>query len=238
MKSFLIFDIETILDNEMVQETASDKVKENIKEGKFPPVQFHKVVSISVMSIYENKDIKFASWCFDDEKKVLEKFWKGFLAFNQRNQNSHPAFISFNGKNFDIPVLILRSLQFPDMLEGLGEVFSFLTDDSDQWEREKPNYFNRYTKYHIDLIELFGTFRTLSLKTVCYLCGIPVKEEAEGNKVEQLFHDGNYEKIAKYCAEDVKATALLYAYLNKYIFKKEFVSYEDILDKEAKILLD
>jgi len=235
MKSFLVFDIETIKDNDMIQKVASDKIKERIEEGGFPPAQFHRVVAVSVMSIYEDEKIKFSSWCYPDEKKVLELFWKGFLNFNKINQNSHPSFISFNGKNFDIPVLILRSLQFPDMLEKLNEVFNFLTDDSDQWEKERPNYFNRYTKYHIDLIELFGTFRTLSLKTVCYLCGIPVKEEAEGNQVEQLFEDGQFEKIAKYCAEDVKATALLYAYLNKYIFKKEFVKYEDILDLEANI---
>ncbi len=232
MGSFLVFDIETIKDIPMIEKIANEEQKKKILEdGEFPPLHFHRVISISVLISNGNNSL-FKSWCYDNEEMVLNFFWKAFSKLNS------PTFVSFNGKSFDLPVLILRSLQFPSMLEQeeVDKAFKILTDKSDKWEDNKPNYFNRYTKYHIDLVELFGIYRRYSLKAICYLCGIPVKTEGEGNKVEEQFLNGEFEKIARYCAEDVKATALLYAYLNKHIFKNnDFLDFKEIQKLEPKI---
>ncbi len=232
MGSFLVFDIETIKDIPMIEEIADEELKKKlIEDGEFPAPHFHRVVSISVLT-YDGNDTLFKSWCYPDEEKVLNFFWRAFSRLYQ------PKLVTFNGKGFDLPVLILRSLQFPSMLETkeVDKTFRILTDSSDKWENNQPNYLNRYTKYHIDLIELFGLYRKFSLKAICYLCNIPVKTEGEGNKVEQMFYDGKFEDIARYCAEDVKATALLFSYLNKHIFKNnDFLDFEKIQKLEPEI---
>lgn len=232
MGSFLVFDIETVKDVPMIEELANDEQKKKLLEdGEFPPLHFHKVVSVSVLA-YNGKNTVFRGWCYENEKDVIKFFWKAFSKLKQ------PKLITFNGKGFDLPVLILRSLQFPEMLEyeEVGNAFKILTDSSDKWEDKKPNYFHKYTKYHIDLIELFGIYRKFSLKALCYLCNIPVKTEGEGNKVEQMFYDGKFEEIARYCAEDVKATALLLSYLNKYIFKNnDFLDFEFLQNLQPEI---
>jgi hypothetical protein len=232
MGSFLVFDIETIKDLPMIEEIANEEQKKKmLDDGEFPPLHFHRVVSISVLISNGNSSL-FKSWCYEDEEMVLHFFWKAFSKLN------NPTFVSFNGKSFDLPVLILRSLQFPSMLEKdeVDKAFRILTDNSDKWENSKPNYFNRYTQYHIDLMELFGVYRKYSLKAICYLCGIPVKTEGEGSKVENMFYDGKLEEIARYCAEDVKATALLFSYLNKHIFKNDdFLEFEEIQKLEPEI---
>ena len=232
MGSFLVFDIETIKDIPMIEAIADEELKKKlIEDGEFPAPHFHRVVSISVLT-YDGKESLFKSWCYSDEEKVLNFFWRAFSKLHQ------PKLVTFNGKGFDLPVLILRSLQFPSMLETkeVDRTFRILTDASDKWENNQPNYLNRYTKYHIDLIELFGLYRRFSLKAICYLCNIPVKTEGEGNKVEQMFYDGKFEDIARYCAEDVKATALLFSYLNKHIFKNnDFLDFEEIQKLEPEI---
>ncbi len=232
MGSFLVFDIETVKDIPMIEEVAKEEQKKKILEdGEFPPLHFHKVVAISVLT-YDGRETFFKSWCYKDEEKVLNVFWRAFLRLG------HPKLVTFNGKSFDLPVLILRSLQFPSMLEKeeVEKAFKILTDKSDKWEDNQPNYLNRYTKYHIDLVELFGIYRKYSLKAICYLCNIPVKTEGEGNKVEEMFVNGKLKEIAKYCAEDVKATALLFSYLNKHIFKTDdFLDFEEIQKLEAEI---
>ncbi len=232
MGSFLVFDIETIKDIPMIKEIADEELQKKLfDDGEFPPLHFHKVVAISVLT-YDGKNTLFKSWCYPDEERVLNFFWKAF------SRLEHPKLVSFNGKSFDLPVLILRSLQFPSMLEQkeVDSTFKILTDSSDKWENNQPNYLNRYTRYHIDLMELFGIYRKYSLKAICYLCNIPVKTEGEGNKVEEMFLNGDFEGIARYCAEDVKATALLFSYLNKHIFKNnQFLDFEEIQNLDPQI---
>ena len=108
------------------------------------------------------------------------------------------------------------------------EHFNFIDDlrqELDKWEKEKANYTNRYSKYNIDLIEMLGCRRKHNLNAMCSLCGIPVKNEGKGNEVLTYYQNGDFEKIAKYCAEDVKATYLLY--LNYLLLK------EDLREMEA-----
>lgn len=127
------------------------------------------------------------------EKQILEKFWD-FLDKGDR-------FISFNGRQFDGPFLMIRSA-----IHGV------------QPKRDLVG--NRY-RFHpnCDLREVLNFNGTVSprqmrfnLDLACKSFGIVSSKSdgMDGRAVETLYRAGRHEDIALYCLEDVRATSELY----------------------------
>ncbi|MBK7104147.1 MAG: ribonuclease H-like domain-containing protein [Ignavibacteriae bacterium] len=143
--------------------------------------------------IIEEKGIKYKSI---NEKELLKLFWN-YLSKTDK-------VITFNGRNFDIPFLMLRSA----MLEV------------------KPTInliHNRYniTK-HIDLLDQFtfyGITRKFNLDFYCHAFGIksPKSKGITGMEIKELYKAGKIKDIAIYCSEDVKATYELYKIWEDYL---------------------
>lgn len=130
------------------------------------------------------------------EKETLEAFWREIRDAEQ--------FITFNGRNFDCPYIMLRS--------GVLKV------------RPTKNLlpYRFSTEEHIDLLEqltFYGAFRRFSLDFYCKSFGLEKSKLAgmSGEKVQEYFKNGQYLDIARYCAADVMATAELYERWEKYI---------------------
>ena len=73
----------------------------------------------------------------------------------------------------------------------------------------KRNLLNK-NKSHIDLMEVltfYGITRKYSLDFVCRKLGIKSSKEegVDGSKIKELFHKGEYEKIAEYNLRDTLA---------------------------------
>ncbi len=246
-KNFLVFDIETVKDVQMFEEIADEKERERDKNGEFLSIPFHKVVAVSYLLVKDGKIERFFSVSSDDEALVLNEFWEGFRNGHTLNRNENnklgieyfPVLISVNGKDFDMPVLKVRSLMHINSLSEKSRFYiSLYMNKFDKWEKDYPQYTSRYTNFHIDIpIDIFG--RKMSLKNLSYMCSIPVKEEGDGSKVEDYYKNGDYKKIAKYCAEDVKATAMLFSYINHHIFQDlyPFSSFEDIAFIDPELLV-
>jgi len=224
--NFLVFDIETIPDEDMIFEIADEEEKEKFENGEFLSHVYHKVVAISYM-VVKNKNIhEYISKVSNDEANILNTFWNVFRNSHTKNKENKitdfPVFITINGKNFDIPVIIARTLKHIKNIDEKGKFYiSMFLDKFDKWEKSFPNYSNKYTLFHIDIpMDIFG--KKISLKNLCYLAGIPVKQEGNGKEVKIYFENGDFEKIAKYCAEDVKATTLLFALINEYFLYKKY----------------
>jgi len=127
------------------------------------------------------------------EKQILEKFWD-FLGRDDR-------FISFNGRQFDGPFLMIRSA-----IHGIVP------------KRDLVGY--RY-KFHPncdlrDALTFNGTINTrqirFNLDLACRTFGIESSksEGMDGRAVETMYRAGRYDDIAAYCLEDVRATSELY----------------------------
>jgi hypothetical protein len=128
-----------------------------------------------------------------NEKQILEKFWD-YLDKGDR-------FISFNGRQFDGPFLMIRSA-----IHGL--------------QPKRDLIGNRY-RFHpnCDLREVLNFNGTVNarqmrfnLDLACKSFGI-VSSKADGmdgRSVETMYNAGRYEEIALYCLQDVRATAELY----------------------------
>ncbi|MCP4648966.1 MAG: 3'-5' exonuclease [PVC group bacterium] len=131
------------------------------------------------------------------EKEILEFFWQKMRRFNQ--------FVTFNGRGFDCPYIMIRS--------GINKVKPV---------KELMPY--RYdTKIHIDLFDQLGyygaTRRGFSLHMWCEAFGItsPKEEGISGGDVGKLYKEGKCVDIARYCMRDVQATKDLYLNWNEYI---------------------
>ena len=127
------------------------------------------------------------------EELILRKFWE-FLGEKDR-------FISFNGRQFDGPFLMIRSAinGITPKRDLVGYRYSFHPNCD---LREALNFWgsvnSRQYRFNLDLA--CKTFGVKSSKS----------EGMDGRAVEMLYREGRYEEIATYCLEDVRATAELY----------------------------
>ncbi|MEW6108892.1 MAG: ribonuclease H-like domain-containing protein [Nitrospirota bacterium] len=130
------------------------------------------------------------------EKEIIQKFWDTIKNYRQ--------FITFNGRGFDCPFIMVRSAVHK--IKPLRELMP-----------------NRYGDTHIDLFDQLTFFgasrRKFSLDMWCRTFGIksPKDDGITGYEVKELYKNGKYIDIAKYCAGDLKATAELLSVWENYI---------------------
>lgn len=128
------------------------------------------------------------------EKRMLELFWEG--------ARSYDTFVTFNGRGFDVPFLMVRSAIHDirptrDLMEG------------------RYLYQQKRTR-HVDLqdqLSWYGAMmRRPSLHMVTRAFGIesPKAEGISGDDVAELFKAKKFRDIASYNIRDVRATTLLY----------------------------
>ena len=137
---------------------------------------------------------------------MISHFWNGLT---DRHYN---AFISFNGRNFDCPFLMLRSA-------ALGIRPSVNLMDGTRW-----NYTVGIKNYEIDHIDLAdklvynngfqkdGATRKFNLDFYTKAFGVksPKAGGITGYEVPQYYLEGRVREIAEYCMRDVRATGDLY----------------------------
>lgn len=225
----LIFDIETVgVDFESLDEKAKEflleyaetpEEKQAIREGLgFSPLT-GEIVAIGILNpdtdkgaVYfqdpENKLEKSSEGNIQytplpSEKEVLKEFWQTASLYDQ--------FITFNGRAFDGPYMMIRSAV--NKIKPSKNLVPYRYE-SDQYGK---------TITHLDLLDrltFFGAFRgRRNLHMWCQALGIksPKEEGVTGNDVGRLFKEKKYLDIATYCAGDLWATKELANYWEKYI---------------------
>lgn len=223
----LIFDIETVgEDFQKLDETTQDNLTRwikreagsdeeyqamltDIKEGLgFSPLT-GEVVAIGVLDgdkekgavyfqapgqerAFEEGEYKYEAL---SEKAMLEKFWNIVSKYDE--------FVTFNGRQFDVPFLMIRSA-----VCGVRPTKNLMA--------------NRYLNYqpgnarHVDLLDqlsFYGALRrkgSLHLWTRAFGIESPKSQGVSGDDVQSLFNDKRFEDIARYNARDLKATLELY----------------------------
>ncbi|MEK6570346.1 MAG: ribonuclease H-like domain-containing protein [Bacteroidota bacterium] len=125
----------------------------------------------------------------ETEVEILKRFWETIPRYDR--------FITFNGRGFDCPFLMLRSA-----LLGVNPTRNLMP--------------YRYSgKEHCDLLEqltFYGVTRKYNLDFICKAFGIPTPKDKgfTGLELGELFRARRYNEIAEYCMGDVLATAALY----------------------------
>lgn len=143
----------------------------------------------------KEKDVEFIP--MKDEKQLLRVFWSKLKDYQK--------IITFNGRGFDCPFLMIRS--------AINEV-----------KPSKNLMPNRYSSdMHIDLLDrltFYGSMRRrFNLHMWCKAFGIssPKEGEVKGYQVKDLFKEGKFLEIARYCLDDIIATKKLFSYWEKYL---------------------
>jgi len=137
--------------------------------------------------------IEFAS---GDETAILRSFWE--------DVRSYDRIVTFNGRTFDCPFLMIRSA-----LLGVKPT------------RNLVPY--RYSSSpHCDLLDqltYYGSTRRFNLDFYCRAFGIPSPKAGglTGLDLGPLYREGKYREIGEYCIGDVIATAELYRRWKTYL---------------------
>lgn len=219
--SLFVFDIETIPDDKAAKNlldlSGGTKAERRqalvdyhlkITDGKngFLRQPFQKVVAISFLQADIIRDS-------DGERYVLneirsggdihsseEDLVKGFFSYLKKQP---PRIVSFNGKNFDLPVLKYRAIKY-------GIAAPWLYKMGDKWN----NYNQKYSlDWHCDLIDAFsdyGASARVKMNELCAVFNLPGKLGIDGSMVTDFYDQGKLKDIRDYCETDVANTYLLY----------------------------
>jgi len=227
-----IFDCETIPDTTLVKKSfeldGSDldvsneafKLQEAKSGSSFLPLPFHQVVAISAVICDDfGRFKKVSSIDGESEKEMI----KNFLSFIDKHS---PKLVSFNGRSFDMPMLMIRAMKYNLSCPAYFEVNNKMLNKS-KWD----NYRYRFSdRFHVDLmdhISEFGAARGLNLNTLCTMMAIPGKFDVSGDMVHTLFYADKTKEIKEYCESDVLNTYWLYL---KYELLKGNINQDDYLD--------
>ena len=225
--STLIFDIETIgeewndfddttksvlsrwIDRTAISEEQREAQLTDLKEGLgFSPLT-GRIVAIGLYDVERARGVVFYDAHgttvedFDDgeyvykpraEAAMLRDFWEGARAYD--------TFVTFNGRGFDVPFLLLRSVAngitpTRDLMDG-----RYLYQQKDARHVDLQDQLSFYGAVH----------RRQPLHLYCRAFGIPSPKAdgISGDDVSRLYKAGKYLDIAKYNARDVTATTELY----------------------------
>lgn len=129
----------------------------------------------------------------DKEASLLKTFWDVMEHHNGR-------IVTFNGRTFDLPFLVLRSLHH-------GITHKLSSDTLRLW-------FARYrVTPHCDVRGVLSNWNDFSDGTLtdwCRFVGVPCTDGVSGADIYQLYRQGEYAAIAAKCKADVVATRQLY----------------------------
>lgn len=141
------------------------------------------------------------------EQEILEDFWD--------SAKSYDIFVTFNGRTFDIPFLLHRSviLGIKPSIDLLGHRFV---------QRQVH-------PYRIDLLDEFSFYgamqRRPSLQLLCNAYNIPYgKAGVGGEDVAELYSQQKFRDIAEKNAADVMATGELFSIWKQYLAPASFLN--------------
>ncbi|MCX6796015.1 MAG: ribonuclease H-like domain-containing protein [Candidatus Falkowbacteria bacterium] len=232
----LIFDIETVgekfdeldevtknnLTRWIKREAAGDEEKYNvmltdIKEGLgFSPLT-GQIVAIGIFDTVKNQGVVYYQAPAREEKETREEnftfkpkteeemlsaFWQGAINYQE--------FVSFNGRSFDVPFLVLRSAKYQ-----IKPTLNLMTY---RYGHDRIGGIR-----HIDLLDQFtyqgAVRRKGSLHLFCRMFNIKSPKAAgiTGDDIDRLFQEQKYLELAEYNSWDLIATWELYKIWQKYV---------------------
>jgi len=206
---YTIFDIETRIEKNLVRaayfphEDISDeeaylRAQQRLRQEQgndFFPLSFHVPISIAVGQVNEERILSTVETIDENnysEESIVRSFWL-------RLERFPGTLVTFNGRNFDLPVLELQALKY-----GCSA----------------PRYFggkyrNRYSEDgHYDLYDFLTNYGVHRLRggfnLLAKMIGLPGKTEIDGSMVQELWQEGRLSDIHGYCRHDVIQTYFLF----------------------------
>jgi len=190
-----------------ISDTEKDRLSESAKEKLGLSPFTGEVISLAMYDLERKqgavyfvaddsvRDYAVGDWKYKvrTEQQLLEDFWE--------TARSYDVFVTFNGRAFDVPFLLHRSLiqEVCPTVELAGQ--RYLT-------RQNP-------PYHVDLLDEFSFYgamqRRPSLQLLCTSYGIAYEKEGMGGEdITEYYAQKKFRDIAEKNAADVVATTKLF----------------------------
>jgi len=208
---FLIVDVETRVDKELVQTvlhrgttlsaeeayqaTRAELTARSRTGSDFFPLSFHVPVSIVLGEVNDDRtltDVRVLGEPDCNETGIVRAFWERLDTFRG-------TLVTFNGRGFDLPVLELAAFRHGCRI---------------------PRYFDRgfrrpdADEVHYDLYDFVtnGGLHGLrgGIDLLARLAGLPGKGDVDGARVQELWEAGRLADIHAYCRRDVIQTYFLF----------------------------
>ncbi|MGH7819167.1 MAG: ribonuclease H-like domain-containing protein [Candidatus Binatia bacterium] len=232
---YAIFDIETRIDKRLLNEslfrgqglddqTAYGTFRQGLLDDRgsdFFPVSFHVPVSIAIGSVTAEHVLEsIETLARDDysEERLVRDFW-------DRVERFRGCLVSFNGRNFDLPVLELQAFR-----HGCP---------APRYFNEKYGHRYRHSQeHHYDLYEFItnsGMYRVRGgFDLLQRLVGLPGKGAIDGSKVQELWEAGRLAEIHRYCERDVLQTYYLFLRIELVRGRLTPERYGELLERAAR----
>lgn len=194
-----ILDLPNIPDEEVAEAMTTMR---RMKVGHtFMPHHLQKIVAISIVWHHPEwiKVWSLGESC-SEEKELIQRFFTGI-------EKHAPILVSWNGTNFDLPVLHYRAL-----LHGITANRYWEIGEEDP-RYKYNNYLNRYHYRHMDLLDILAGYSPKNyapLDEIARMMNLPGKISLHGSEVFHYYQRGEIDKIRNYCELDVLNTYLIY----------------------------
>ena len=215
MTPILVFDVETVPDVAGIRklfDLPADLPDHDVAEiafqkrrtqsgSDFLPVHLQRVIVISCV-LRHDEEVRVFSIGEPEvpEGAAIQRFFDGINKYV-------PQLVTWNGRGFDVPVLVSRGL-----IHGVAAA-CFWDTGADNKEFRYSNYISRFHDRHLDLMDLlslYGAARSSPLDDLARLSGFPGKLGVGGAAVWDSYRAGQIASIRDYCEADVANTYLLY----------------------------
>ena len=239
---YLVYDIETIPETELVEEWKSsgdyekDRERQKCEEGEepFAPQACHKIITIGAMvldrSLHVLSSEVIAGGAVEGNERAQVE------GFNKLAGESHPAraltIVDWNGRKFDMPVIQYRAFRYGIPFKWY---YGKLPDNKGGISQWSKDYRDRYGGKHLDLVEEWtnrGAFMKCHLKELAMLMGLPGKTGIDGSMVYGAWKDDRKDDIDNYYLEDVWHTGFVMqrmAYLMGKVSKEDYITAAQLL---------
>lgn len=211
MAPILVFDIESVLDGDLLSRSryAKDNVSpaEAIRlarqealgksDGKsdFVPVTFHVPIVVGYILAKDStlEPLYEPTAIIGSGEDITRRFWTDVYP-------KAKTFVTFNGRGFDFPLMEIMAYR-----HGVVIPESYFA---------KYGPRNRYSNDHIDLFDWFSNYGAVrgvgGLNELSQMAGRPGKTDMCGRDVADLYDKGEIGKIRDYCLRDVVDTFAVY----------------------------
>lgn len=141
---------------------------------------------------------------YSDEKTLLETFW------NILKKYDRAVLVSFNGRNFDAPFLMLRSAlhrvrPVRNLMAGTKFNYPMHVDLADELTFYNPGPYSASRRFNFDFY------------TRAFGITSPKSAGVDGSMVGELFREGKTDMISEYCLRDISATWELFLVWKDYL---------------------
>jgi hypothetical protein len=210
MSAYLAFDLETVIDADLARaalgcagtdsqvrsQVCAHTLEKTKGRSDFPKPLYHRVVAVGLAAWSPTSDRqKVEAKAGGDEVALLTWFLEALA--------SRPTLVSFNGRGFDLPVVMHRAL-----IHRLPSATLYGLPGSKAWDK----YGYRYDGPHLDVADVltnYGGGMSAGLHELAIACDLPGKSGVSGEDVEALFEAGDWPALEQYVGSDAAQTLAL-----------------------------